>query len=55
MESEGGAMERHGNQVVESPTEARAGVTGQNVRYVLVASTLCVAVLFAAVYLYYFA
>ena len=47
-------MERQGNRIVESTTEARAGVTGQNARYVLVASTLGVAVLFAAVYLYYF-
>jgi hypothetical protein len=38
------------NQVVESTTEARAAVTGQNVRYVLVISTLAVIVLFAVVY-----
>jgi hypothetical protein len=48
-------MERQGNRIVESTTEARAGETGHNVRIVLVASTLGVAVLFAAVYLYYFA
>ena len=28
--------ERHGRQIVESTTEARQGVTGNNVRYVLV-------------------
>ena len=28
--------ERHGEQIVESTTEARQGVTGNNVRYVLV-------------------
>jgi hypothetical protein len=48
-------MERQGNRIVESRTEARAGVTGQNVRYVLAAGTLGVIVLFGAVYFYYFA
>jgi hypothetical protein len=48
-------MERNGDRINETATEARAGVTGQNVRYVLVASTLGVAVLFAAVYFYFFA
>lgn len=38
------------NHIVESTTEARAAVTGQNVRYVLVISTLAVIVLFAVVY-----
>ncbi len=38
------------NRVVESTTEARAGVTGHNVRYVLVIGTLAVIVLFAVVY-----
>ena len=38
-------------KVIESSTEARAAVTGHNVRYVLVFSTLAVIVLFAAVYL----
>jgi hypothetical protein len=38
------------NQVVESTTEARAAVTGHNVRYVLLISTLAVIVLFAAAY-----
>ncbi|HET8545277.1 MAG TPA: hypothetical protein VFL68_12300 [Pseudolabrys sp.] len=39
------------NRIVESTTEARAAVTGHNVRYVLVISTLAVVVLFAVVYL----
>jgi hypothetical protein len=38
------------NRIVESTTEARAAVTGQNVRYVLVISTLAAIVLFAVVY-----
>jgi hypothetical protein len=50
-----GAMERQGNRIVESTTEARAGETGQNVRYVLAAGTIGVIVLFGAVYFYYFA
>jgi hypothetical protein len=40
------------NQIVESTTEARAGVTGHNVRYVLVISTFSVIVLFAVVYFF---
>jgi hypothetical protein len=39
------------NRIVESTTEARAAVTGHNVRYVLVISTLAVIVLFAVAYL----
>jgi len=39
------------NHIVESTTEARAAVTGHNVRYVLVISTLAVVVLFVVVYL----
>jgi hypothetical protein len=38
------------DHVVESGTEARAAVTGHNVRYVLVFSTIAVIVLFAVVY-----
>jgi hypothetical protein len=38
------------NRIVESTTEARAAVTGHNVRYVLVISTLAVIALFAVVY-----
>ncbi len=43
------------NQVVETPTEARAGETGHNVRYVLAVSTVSLALIFAGVYLWYFA
>lgn len=43
-----------GNHVVETPNEARGGTTGHNVRYVLTLSTIGVAVLFVAVYLYFF-
>ena len=39
------------NRIVESTTDARAAVTGHNVRYVLVISTLAVIVLFAVAYL----
>jgi hypothetical protein len=41
--------------VVETATEARAGATGHNVRFVLVAGTLGVIALFALVYTYFFA
>jgi len=37
------------HRIVESTTQARAAVTGHNVRYVL--STLAVIVLFAVVYI----
>jgi len=40
--------------IVETTTEARAGVTGNNVRYVLLAGTVGVIVLFVIVFLYYF-
>ncbi len=39
------------NRIVESTTEARAAVTGHNVRYVLIVGTLAVIVLFTIVYL----
>jgi hypothetical protein len=39
------------DRVVESTTEARAAVTGHNVRYVLVFGTLGVIVLFAIAYM----
>ncbi len=39
------------DHVVESATEARAAVTGHNVRYVLIVGTLAVIVLFAIAYL----
>lgn len=38
------------NRVVETATEARAGTTGHNVRYVLIIGTLAVIVLFAVAY-----
>jgi len=43
------------DHVVATPTEARAGATGHNARYVLAISTVAVAVIFAGVYLYFFA
>jgi hypothetical protein len=47
--------ERQGDHIVETPTEARAAVTGHQVRYVLILSTLGVVVLFAGIYVYFFA
>ena len=38
------------DRIVESTNEARAGVTGHNLRYVLMISTLAVIVLFAVAY-----
>ena len=38
------------DRIVESKTEARAGVTGQNVNYVLLIGTVSVIVLFAVAY-----
>jgi hypothetical protein len=46
--------EREGDHIVETPTEARAAVTGHQVRYVLLLSTLGVVVLFAGIYMYFF-
>jgi hypothetical protein len=40
--------------VVRTTTQAREGVTGHGVRYVLMISTAAVVVLFAAIWLYYF-
>ena len=46
---------RAGSEPVErSTTQARQGVTGHNVRYVLTAGVLAVVVLFAIVYMIYF-
>ena len=45
---------REQGHIVESSTEARAGATGHNVRYVLYAGTTLVVLLFAAVFLYFF-
>ncbi len=41
-------------RIVETPNEARAAVTGHNVRYVLVASTVVAAALLVGVFLYFF-
>ncbi len=41
---------QEGDHIVETATEARAGVTGHHVRHVLAWSTLAVIVLFAAAY-----
>ena len=50
--SEGSRMPHVENdRIVESTTEARAGVTGQNGNYVLLISTVAVIVLFAVAYL----
>jgi len=38
------------NRIIKSADEARAAVTGQNVRYVLLISSLMVIVLFAMAY-----
>lgn len=46
---------RENDHIVESPVEARAGVTGHKVRFVLFFSILLVIVLFGAVYLFDFA
>lgn len=43
------------DRIVKTPTEARAGATGQGVRYVLAFGTAAVVVLFVTVYLYFFA
>jgi len=40
--------------VVRTTTQARDGVTGHGVRYVLLISTAAVIVLLAAVWVYYF-
>ena len=40
--------------VVRTTTQAREGVTGHGVRYVLLISTAAVVVIFAALWLFYF-
>jgi hypothetical protein len=40
--------------VVRTTTQAREGVTGHGVRYVLVISTAAIVVIFAALWLFYF-
>lgn len=54
QEGEGQMPERHGEQIVESTTEARQGVTGNNVRYVLVWGIGGVVVAFVIVYFLFF-
>jgi hypothetical protein len=46
--------ERHGEQILESTTEARQGVIGNNVRYVLVWGIGAVIVAFVIVYFLFF-
>lgn len=45
---------RENQTIVETPVEARAGVTGHKARYVLFFSTALVVVLFVAVYMFNF-
>lgn len=40
--------------VVETTSEARAGLTGTGARHVLAISTIGIAVIFVGVYLYFF-
>lgn len=42
-------------RIVETPDEARAAETGHGVRYVLAIGTAAVVLLFAVVYLFFFA
>jgi hypothetical protein len=53
-QSDGRANPSAGDAPVKSATEARQGVTGHNVRYVLALGVLAVIVAFAVVYGYYF-
>ena len=46
--------ERQGNRIIETTTEARAGVTGRGGRFVLAISTIATAVFMLGVYLYFF-
>ena len=41
--------------IVKSATEAREGVTGHNVRYVLIVNLAGVVLVFGALWLYFFA
>lgn len=47
--------ETEDSRIVESTEEARAAVTGHNVRYVLLIGTAAVIAIFAAIYIYSFA
>lgn len=46
--------QREGDRIVETANEARGGVTGHGVRYVLAFGIVSCAVLFLAIYLYFF-
>lgn len=46
--------ETEGDRVVETTTEARAGVTGKGGRYVLTISTIAAALFMVGVFLYFF-
>jgi hypothetical protein len=48
-------LESDEDRIVETTTQARAGVTGHHVRHVLVFGMVGVIILFGAVYLFYFA
>jgi hypothetical protein len=54
QEDQGPMPESHGEQIVETTTEARQGVTGHNVRYVLVWSTVGVIIAFVSIYFLFF-
>lgn len=47
--------QREQGRTVETATEARAGVTGHGVRWVLVLGTAAIVVIFAVLWLSYFA
>jgi hypothetical protein len=49
------AMIERDQRIVKSTTEAREGVTGHNVRYVLIVSLVGVVLVFGALWLYFFA
>ena len=47
-------MSDEGRRIVKGATEAREGVTGHNVRYVLLLSLGGIVVIFGGLWLYYF-
>jgi hypothetical protein len=48
-------MNNRDQRIVKSATDAREGVTGHNVRYVLIVSVVGVILAFGALWLYFFA
>jgi hypothetical protein len=46
--------ERHEDRIVKTTTEARAAQSGTGTRWVLIAGTTAVVVIFALLWLYYF-